>query len=251
MNGQPQLPEQQDEGQWISISDMMAGLMVIFLFVALSFMLDAQEKKNKIEVDRDRIKEIAVTYQRLQKDLYDDLLEEFKDDLKKWNATIDKPPALSVRFHAPEVLFPIQSAELRDPFIDILNDFFPRYICILAQDKYRDVIEEIRIEGHTSSKWRSLSVNRYNEAYIFNMELSQDRTRSVLKHVLNIQTAPVPQERDWIQKHLTANGLSSSKPRLKDNGEEDDKQSRRVEFRVRTNAEKRIVQIIEEGGIVE
>ncbi|MDE0020363.1 MAG: OmpA family protein [Candidatus Poribacteria bacterium] len=247
MNDQSQLPEQQDEGQWISISDMMAGLMVIFLFVALSFMLDAQEKKNKIEVDRDRIKEIAVTYQRLQNDLYDDLYQEFEGDLEEWDASIDKP-TLSVRFHAPDVLFKHASAELQDPFIGILNDFFPRYIRILAQDKYRDDIEEIRIEGHTSSKWGDFLPNK---AYIRNMKLSQDRTRSVLEHVLNT----VPSERKWTQKHLTANGLSSSKLRFKNDSNEDkiedEDQSRRVEFRVRTNAENRIVRIIQEGGIAE
>ena len=251
MNGQSQLPEHQDEGQWISISDMMAGLMVIFLFVALSFMLDAQEKKNKIEVDRDRIKEIAVTYQRLQNNLYDDLLEEFKDDLDEWDASIDKP-TLSVRFRAPDVLFEIGKADLQERFKSILDDFFPRYIRILALDdekKYRDDIEEIRIEGHTSSEW-NVSVSP-NEAYILNMELSQNRTRSVLEYVLNIETEPIPGEREWTQKRLTANGLSSSKLRFKKSGEEDKIQSRRVEFRVRTNAEKRIVRIIQEGGIAE
>ena len=249
MNDQPQLSEHQDEGQWISISDMMAGLMVIFLFVALSFMLDAQEKKNKIEVDRDRIKEIAVTYQRLQNDLYNDLYQEFKDDLKKWNAEID-PKELSVRFNEPpppnpRVLFDIGSAELQERFKLILDEFFPRYVGTLAKDKYQGDIEEIRIEGHTSSEW-SESVSP-KEAYILNMELSQDRTRSVLEYVLNI----VPKERNWVQKHLTANGLSSSKLRFRKDGGEDKIQSRRVEFRVRTNAEKRIVRIIQEGGIAE
>lgn len=248
MNDQSQLPEHQDEGQWISISDMMAGLMVIFLFVALSFMLDAQQKKNIIKVDRDRIKEIAVTYQRLQNDLYDDLYQEFEGDLEEWDATIDKP-TLSVRFHAPDVLFEVGSAELQERFIRILNDFFPRYVGILTQEKYRTDIEEIRIEGHTSSEWTE-SVSP-KEAYILNMELSQDRTRSVLEYVLNLQTAPVPREREWTQQRLTANGLSSSKLRFKNDSEEDKIQSRRVEFRVRTNAEKRIVRIIQEGGIVE
>ncbi len=250
MNDQ-QLPEQQDEGQWISISDMMAGLMVIFLFVALSFMLDAQEKKNKIEVERDSIKEIAVTYQRLQNDLYNDLLDEFKDNLDEWDATIDKP-TLSVRFRAPDVLFEIGKADLQERFEGILDDFFPRYIRILAlddQEKYRDDIEEIRIEGHTSSEW-NVSVSQ-DKAYILNMKLSQDRTRAVLKHVLNIQKSPMPKERDWVKKHLTANGLSSSKLRFKNGDEEDKIQSRRVEFRVRTNAEEQIVRIIQEGGIVE
>ena len=244
MNDQPQPADDQDEGQWISISDMMAGLMVIFLFVALSFMLDAQEKKNKVEVDRDRIKEIAVTYQRLQEDLYEELHDEFKDDLEEWQATIDKP-TLSFRFHAPDVLFEQGSDELRPRFIRILNDFFPRYIQRLSQEKYRDDIEEIRIEGHTSSEW-SEAVSA-NLAYIYNMELSQDRTRSVLAYALNT----VPAERSWTQARLTANGLSSSKLRFTNGGAEDKQQSRRVEFRVRTNAEKRIVRIIQEGGYTE
>ena len=47
--------EQDTEEHWISISDMMAGLMVIFLFIAISYMLHVQADKEKIE-------QIAVTY---------------------------------------------------------------------------------------------------------------------------------------------------------------------------------------------
>ena len=76
------------------------------------------------------------------------------------------------------------------------------------------------------------------------MKLSQGRTRSVLKYVL--QTIGESQEiRDWLKLHLTANGLSSSKL-ITVNGIEDRKASRRVEFRVRTKSEERIVNIIEE-----
>ena len=53
-------------------------------------------------------------------------------------------------------------------------------------------------------------------------------------------------EKEWLKKYLTANGLSSSK--LIVIGQEEDKEkSRRVEFRVRTNAEKRMVKIISES----
>lgn len=75
------------------------------------------------------------------------------------------------------------------------------------------------------------------------MELSQDRTRSVLQYALD--TLPTTQNRDWVQTIITANGLSSSKPVLMATGEEDTTQSRRVEFRVRTNAERRIVDILQ------
>ena len=77
------------------------------------------------------------------------------------------------------------------------------------------------------------------KAYFNNMELSQNRTRRVLEFILNNQQT----DKDWIRQKLTANGLSSSKLVIK-NEIEDKEKSRRVEFRVRTNAEKRIVKIL-------
>ncbi|MBX2897898.1 MAG: hypothetical protein KF763_20820 [Cyclobacteriaceae bacterium] len=68
---------------WISIADMMSGLMMIFLFIAVSYMINVTREK-------DKIKEIAVTYNRLQNELYDDLYSEFKDNLTDWNAEIDR-----------------------------------------------------------------------------------------------------------------------------------------------------------------
>ena len=230
--------EQDTEEHWISISDMMAGLMVIFLFIAISYMLHVRADKEKIE-------QIAVTYEELQSDLYADLEEEFKNDLDKWNAVLTKQ-TLSIRFKEPEVLFAQGAAEVRLPFKQILDDFFPRYIQILRRPKYINDIAEIRIEGHTSSEWQ---VGTSPEvAYIHNMELSQGRTRSVLEYVLQIPSVRRNQEiQDWLTRYLTANGLSSSKLIAYPEGRENREESRRVEFRVRTNAEKRIVEIIKQG----
>jgi outer membrane protein OmpA-like peptidoglycan-associated protein len=218
------------DSQWISISDLMSVLMMIFLFIAVSYMLNVTKEK-------DTIKEIAVTYNKLQTALYDDLLEEFRHDLSKWNADIDRQ-SLAVRFEAPEVLFSSGSAELQPKFKEILNDFFPRYVAILSNEKYVNDIEEIRIEGHTSSEWR-VEVPA-EQAYFNNMELSQNRTRKVLEFVLHNRRLD---NKKWLQERLTANGLSSSKL-VVSNGVENKEKSRRVEFRVRTNAEKRIVKIL-------
>ena len=119
--------EQDTEEHWISISDMMAGLMVIFLFIAISYMLHAKR-------ETDKIKAIAVAYIQLQLDLYDELKAEFKDDLKEWNADLDDE-TLSIRFKEPEVLFEPGSAEVRPLFKKILDNFFPRYIGILRDSK--------------------------------------------------------------------------------------------------------------------
>ena len=218
------------DSQWISISDLMSVLMMIFLFIAISYMMDVVKEK-------DKIKEIAVAYNNLQTKLYDDLKKEFNKDIINWNAEIDKQ-TLSVKFNAPEVLFNTGSSILKKDFKRILDDFFPRYIKILTKEEYNNDIVEIRIEGHTSSEWK-FNVSK-DEAYFYNMNLSQDRTRKVLEYVLNNKKL---NSKEWAKTKLTANGLSSSKPILK-NGIEDKEKSRRVEFRVRTNAESRMVKIL-------
>lgn len=218
---------------WISISDMMSGLMMVFLFIAISYMINVVKEK-------DKIKEIAVTYNRLQSDLYSDLNNAFKDKLEEWGANIDRDN-LAITFNSPDVLFQKDSYTIQPRFKQILNEFFPKYIEILASGQYKDDIEEIRIEGHTSSEATNLSKD---QAYYYNMRLSQDRTRSVLQYVLELPT--IRENKDWVKQYLTANGLSSSKVIINVSGNEDRIKSRRVEFRVRTNAEKRIVKIISE-----
>ena len=54
--------EQETEEHWISISDMMAGLMVIFLFIAISYMLHVRAEKEKIEKLRSLTKNCNPTY---------------------------------------------------------------------------------------------------------------------------------------------------------------------------------------------
>jgi outer membrane protein OmpA-like peptidoglycan-associated protein len=226
-------PMLSQEAHWIPLSDLMTGLMVIFLLIAVIYMV-------KVEADTDRIKSVAIAYSEIRDALFEDLHSEFKDDLGKWKAQIIKSD-LTIRFMEPEILFAAGSSELKPEFKAILNDFFPRYVRILTSPKYRDSINEIRIEGHTSSDWTG-STNP-EEAYFKNMELSQARTRSTLRFVLDLPE--IEGDRPWLKRYLTANGLSSSRPILTADKSEDPERSRRVEFRVRTDAETRIAKILE------
>jgi outer membrane protein OmpA-like peptidoglycan-associated protein len=221
-----------DESQWLPISDLMSVLMMVFLLIAVSYMLKVYQEKEKIE-------EVAIAYNKLQNELYDEISNEFSEDLKKWNAEIDKT-SLSVRFKAPEILFSIGSSSMKSEFKTILNDFFPRFTEILYSDKYKNEIEEIRIEGHTSSYWSENT--SADKAYILNMALSQNRTRNVLNYLLSVENEASKNE--WLKQNVTANGLSSSKLIYDSNGAENRELSRRVEFRVKTNAEKRIAKIL-------
>lgn len=96
--------------EWISISDMMAGLMMVFLFIAVLFMSEVQ-KEQKV------IKEIAESYQNIQQQLYRDLNQEFKEDLEIWDAEILEDN--TIRFKSPEVLFDTNSSELKVLFMTV------------------------------------------------------------------------------------------------------------------------------------
>jgi outer membrane protein OmpA-like peptidoglycan-associated protein len=48
-----------------------------------------------------------------------------------------------------------------------------------------------------------------------------------------------------LRRYVTANGLSSSRLIVDNKGEEDVARSRRVEFRIRTDAETRLAKILE------
>ena len=72
------------------------------------------------------------------------------------------------------------------------------------------------------------------------MELSQNRTRSVLSYCLQMVEAD---KKEWTKARITANGLSSSHLIFNMDGTENAALSRRVEFRIRTNAEKQLEKI--------
>jgi outer membrane protein OmpA-like peptidoglycan-associated protein len=219
-----------DDDHWISVSDLMAGLMVIFLFIAITYIRPVVETQN-------RIRDIVVAWKDSEVEIHDALQREFEDDLPRWHAELDRK-TLSIRFRAPDVLFDAGTANLQPEFKSILDDFFPRYLKVLHV--FQDAIAEVRIEGHTSSEWEGAATD--DEAYFRNMALSQARTRSVLEYALGLSS--VGPFKAWAQAHLTANGLSSSQ--LVYRGAQEDKaRSRRVEFRVRTNSKEQIVRVLE------
>ena len=203
------------------------------------------EEKEKQLVNLNK-KNIAIEWEDLQKRIYNALDAEFSDDLQRWNAELDI--SLLIRFKSPEILFGNGNAIITKRYQAILSDFFPRYVKVLAP--FNAEIEEVRIDGHTSSKWAGARSEL--DAYIKNMELSQNRARSVLAYSLNLEFDE--SNRKWIRNKLTANGLSSSKPIFNSQKhffpqvkKEDEKASRRVEFRVRTNTEERLIQIINQS----
>jgi outer membrane protein OmpA-like peptidoglycan-associated protein len=224
---------EQEESHWLSVSDLMAGLMMVFLFIAIALMRNAF-------IERDKIKEIAVAYQENQVSIYEALKNEFINDLPRWNAEIDED-TLTFTFKAPDVLFESGEVDLSPKYKELLTDFFPRYMEVL--EPFHNSINEIRIEGHTSSDWQNATGK---DAYFNNMRLSQGRTRAVLNFIYELPSSTPYLE--WIKSSIAAVGLSSSRLVINKEGDEDKEKSRRVSFRVITNADIQIKRILQESS---
>ncbi len=228
----------EDDSWHGGISDLMTGLMMIFLLIAISFMLTVQKSNEETKKENQAVKEIVATYSALQVGLYEDLLKEFEDDLQEWGATLEKDS--TIRFNEPDILFEAGSDKINQEFALILDDFFPRYLSILITEKYINDIDEIRIEGHTSSVWTDAATEA--EIYLNNSRLSQARAHSVLTYCYQLVRA----NHQWLHQRIRANGLSHGIPILNAQGDEDQARSRRVEFRVITKSQERILKIVEE-----
>ena len=206
---------------WSSIADMMAGLMIIFLFIAISYMV--------------KVGETASKYASLKSNIRSELSREFEKDFKRWNAEIP-PGTLTIRFKDPEVLFSPKSSELKPEFKAMLSSFYPRYVRIISDKEFASEIEEVRIEGHTSSGWLGKNAKA---AYFHNLKLSQERTRSVAEYISRFGGI-VDRKAKWLRSIISANGYSSSRLILKKNGREDYKRSRRVEFSIKLKTDKKL-----------
>ena len=220
----------------MSTGDMMSGLMFVFvlLIVALVWQIAKQDNIKKQAINK---------YQDTRDEIYKELKSTFKDSLNVWGAELDSA-TLTVRFNeialdGTPVLFASGDTLLPPRYKSMMKFFFPKYLEILDGEKFREHIEEIRIEGHTDSTPCYSLCKTVERNYLYNMNLSQARSRNVLRYGLtetdvSNDTALL----EFARKHVIATGLSFSQPRATQ------EKSRRVEIRVRTKAQEQIEEII-------
>jgi outer membrane protein OmpA-like peptidoglycan-associated protein len=231
------------DNNWVSFSDIMTGLMVVFMFIAISYIVEVQKKQKERDI-------IFEEFKATKEQLFSELENTFKDDFKEWQVELDKD--LSIKFTNPDVLFESGQVNIRPYFSQILDDFLPRYFDVLKQEKYKGKISEIRIEGHTDT----VAAYKFdNDPYIGNVILSQLRSAQVLKYFRNMDYYKKlsPEIEQQLQFWLTANGLSYG--RTLDNDKNltnisgkavSNTYSRRVEFKIITTSEVLVEQVLKQ-----
>ena len=239
-------PEEEETSYWLSYSDMMAALLLVFILIISFTLMQSKVQYESKQTELEEQKKIITKQEKLlndqqkeldriagiRSDLVKALRSEFSDS--SLNVKIDEKTG-AITFDAG-VLFDVSDSELKEDGKEFINRFLPKYCSVLLSDDYREYVSEIIIEGHTDT----------NGSYIYNLELSQQRAFSVAKYCLTESNGIISSDQeDMLRTVLTANGKSYSDPIYQENGKVDMAASRRVDIKFRLQDEEMIDEMMD------
>lgn len=217
------LRESERVDYWMSYSDVMAALILMFVLLLTLVMLNyITEKQRSIE----EVLGIRAAVIR-------DLNEEFRNS--ELIMRID-PATGAVTFPAG-VFFAFDSDVISPEGMAHLRDFVPKYVRIILKPEYQKYLAEVIVEGHTDQKG----------TYLYNLDLSQRRAYAVVRAIFSEGFPDFP-GREKLQQYITANGRSFTRPVP---GESDSQKLRRVEFHFRLKEDElieRVKSFLDGGG---
>ena len=198
---------------WVTMSDLMLGLAIIFITLFVLAMTGFNQKS----VQQQRVKmEVAKKIEHeLQKQNINAQVDRMTGDLKIPSSA----------------LFEVNSFVLKPEGKVFLDKLTPIYVnTIFSSKKLVDNIDSIIIQGHTDSQTFA-GVTSINEQFVRNMDLSTKRANSVAAYMLEGKYKP--QYSEGFRHMITVEGRSFNDLILNDKGEEDMAQSRRVEIKLK------------------
>jgi len=158
---------------WIGFSDLMTGLMLVFIILSLTFMAIAKEKIDEVSEQRKNI--IVILSEKLASN---DIQVEYNAD--KGTVTI----AQDILFQWKKPDLNIQGKEFIQLFAKILDNN------IFNNENYKNLIKYIHIEGYASKEGSiehnfNLSFQRAANVWIY-MANSNINNKQIMKQKLNI-----------------------------------------------------------------
>lgn len=196
---------------WITMTDLLLGLAVIFIVLFVLAMTGFTQAK--------------LQEQHLKSEVAKDLAQELNS--KNIYAQVDLSSGI-VKLSDLQ-LFELGSYQLSNDGKAFLNKFIPIYLnAVYSNPKIADKVVNIVIQGHTDSQ-SFAGVSSKDLQFIKNMELSTQRANEVAKYMFY-----TPYNKAYsakLHKMLVVEGKSFSQPVLV-NGKEDYDKSRRVELQL-------------------
>ena len=252
---------------WQSYSDMMAALLLVFILVMASILLQStkvyeekliEQKAAQAEIDRQlqqlSDQEKVLENQRLQmidqeetmkkqQEQLDQIIgvkariiEELSKAFDNSNMSVTVDQETGAIMLDSSILFDVAKSELKPEGQLFLNEFLPTYFNVLLSEEISPYISEIIIEGHTDT----------TGSYMTNLKLSQERAFSVSSYIFNTYAQYMQEEKiEQMRYMVTANGRAWNDLIFFEDGTENMDASRRVEFKFRLKDDEMIDAMME------
>lgn len=150
---------------WLSFSDLMSGLLIIFILLSVYMLLDYKSAASELEMTKHTLAEYT--------QMNTNIIEKLKAALGN-SISIDSDTGTLVL--DSELLFDPGKSELKPAGKIFLNEIMPKYFKILFKDpEIRENIAGITIEGYTDDQG----------TYEYGLNLSYNRALSVYYYMLN------------------------------------------------------------------
>lgn len=164
------------------------------------------------------------------------LIDELNTELSASQIQIQADKLTGAIAFSSTVLFAKDDDELTDEGKAFFRRFMPVYMEVLLQEKFREHIAEIIIEGHTDD----------SGSYLHNLELSQQRAGSVAEYILDDSCDFLDADTIAALKSLvTVNGCADRDLIYQKDGNVDADRSRRVELKFRLKDQEMIQEMDE------
>lgn len=211
-------------GYWSTFGDLMSGVLIVFMLLFIYTLYNYQTTMSKNEKIIEELNSTRV-----------EIINKLKAEFEKEDIEIEIDSKTGAIRLSAGVLYDFGKSELKDDGKQFLERFIPKYLKVLLDDEeIKKHVSQIIIEGHTDS----------NSSYIYNLKLSQERAFSVVEFILSDNFAY--ENKEDLEKYLTANGRSFSELIKEDDGTVNEEKSRRVEIKFRLNEEETLIRIQEE-----
>ena len=198
---------------WITMSDLLLGLVVIFLVLFVFAITGFTQNK---------INEKETQYQ---------ITEKIVKELEQKGINVDSDKFSGKIKISDLELFELNSSELSEQGKKYMSQFVPVYFDTIMKDpKIIENISKIVIEGHTDSQTFA-GAKSPEEQYYLNMDLSLRRASSVAQYIVYAQYKGKKEYKNTLYKLLSVEGKGPSEP-IVINGKEDYAKSRRVELKI-------------------
>jgi len=194
----------------ISISDLMTGLLIIFILTLCYYMLTFSQKTT--ELAESNIKRANIL-KSIQKAL----------EMQGIKVKVDLEHGI---LHLPEgILFDSGKAELKEGGLKLLQKLGPILHEVLTRPEFTGSVETIFIEGHTDN------IPIHTTRFQSNWELSTQRAINTWRALLKI----IPELENLKNRNneplFTCSGYADTRPVASNDTPEGRKENRRIDFR--------------------